>query len=167
MATRYLHTITWDAPLDAVYVMITDPAYQERRAQAGSPLRAESSVTPAPDGATISVFRLMRIDPPGFIKNFVGDSIGIQETQTWNGRTEATLLVEIQRQPGDVRGTIRLAEADGRTTVTVDAQVAVRVPLVGGKVEGYVASILEKLLNHDDELGRAWLSSPSSDAASG
>lgn len=159
MATSYLHTITWDAPLDAVYAMITDPTYQERRAQAGSPIRAESSVTPHPDGATISVLRLMRIDPPGFIKNFVGDSIGIQETQTWNGRREASLLVEIQRQPGDVRGTIQLAESEGRTTVTVDAEVAVRVPLVGGKVEGYVAGILERLLNHDDELGRAWLSS--------
>jgi hypothetical protein len=167
MATHYSHTITWDAPLDAVYAMITDPGYQEQRSQAGSPIRADSSVTPSGDGATISVFRLMRIDPPGFIKSFVGDSIGIQETQTWRSRTEATLLVEIQRQPGDVRGTIRLAEAGGATTVTIDAEVAVRVPLVGGKVEGYVAGILDRLLDSDDELAKAWLSSPSSDAASG
>ncbi len=157
MATRYSHTMTWDAPAAAVYAMITDPVYQEQRAQAGSPLRAESSVSDSGDGAIISVFRQMAINPPGFIKNFVGDTIGIQETQTWTSPTTATLLVEILKQPGDVRGTVRLTESGSSTVVTVDAQVAVRVPLVGGKVESYVAGILDLLLAKDEELGKAWL----------
>ena len=157
MATRYAHSFTWDAPAAAVYAMITDPAYQEQRSQAGSPLRAESSVTPTAGGATISVFRQMAIDPPGFIKSFVGDSIGIQETQTWAGPTEADLLVEILKQPGGVKGTLRLSESGSSTVVTVDAEIAVKVPLVGGKVEGYVADILDRLLNKDEELGQAWL----------
>lgn len=167
MATSYSHTITWNAPIDRVYAMITDPAYQEKRSQAGSPLRAESSVTPSGDGATISVFRLMAIDPPGFLKNFVGNSIGIQETQVWSGPDSATILVEIQKQPGDVKGTIRLTESAGVTTVTIDAEIAVRVPLVGSKVEGYVAGILDKLLGHDDELGQAWLAGGGADSAAG
>jgi hypothetical protein len=33
----------------------------------------------------------------------------------------------------------------------------VKVPLIGGKVESYVASILDRLLNKDDEIGKAWL----------
>jgi hypothetical protein len=33
----------------------------------------------------------------------------------------------------------------------------VKVPLVGGKVESYVAGMLDKLLTKDAELGRAWL----------
>ena len=157
MATRYQHTMTWDAPAAAVYAMITDPAFQEQRAQAGSPIRAESAVAPSGSGATVSVFRQMSIDPPGFIKNFVGDSIGIQETQTWTSPTTATLLVEILKQPGDVKGTVRLSESGGSTVVTVDAEIAVKVPLVGGKVEGYVAGILDKLLTKDEEIGKAWL----------
>lgn len=157
MATRYQHTFAWDAPASAVHAMITDPAYQEQRSQAGNPIKAESSVKPTADGATISVFRQMAIDPPGFIKSFVGDSIGIQETQTWTSPTEATLVVEILKQPGGVQGTLRLSESGGTTVVTVEAEVAVKVPLVGGKVEGYVASILDKLLDKDEELGKAWL----------
>jgi hypothetical protein len=167
MATRYSHTFIWDAPLDAIHAMWTDPVFQERRAQAGSPVRAEAKVTDTGAGVQISVFRQMRIDPPGFLKNFVGDSIGIQETQVWDTPASGTLLVEIQKQPGDVRGTIRAVESGGTTTVTVDAEVTVRVPLVGSKVEGYVASILQKLLDHDAELGKEWLSNPPSDAASG
>jgi hypothetical protein len=166
MGTRYEHTITWEAPAAAVYAMIINPAFQEQRSQAGSPIRAESSVTRTGDGATISVFRKMAIDPPGFIKNFVGNSIGIQETQTWTSPTQATLLVEILKQPGDVKGTLRLSESGSSTVVTVNAEIAVKVPLIGGKVEGYVAGILDNLLNKDDEIGRAWLSSPSSDATS-
>ncbi len=157
MATRYQHSFTWDAPASAVYAMITDPVYQEQRSQAGNPIRAESAVTPTDNGATISVFRQMAIDPPGFIKSFVGDSIGIQETQTWISPAEATLVVEILKQPGGVQGTLRLRESGASTVVTVDAEVAVKVPLVGGKVEGYVASILDRLLNKDEELGKAWL----------
>jgi hypothetical protein len=157
MATRYQHTFTWDAPAAAVHAMVTDPVYQEQRAQAGSPIRAESSVSTGPGGTTISVFRLMAIDPPGFIKNFVGDSIGIQETQTWTSPAEASLLVEILKQPGDVRGTIRLTESGAATVVTVEAQIAVKVPLIGGKVEGYVAGIVDRLLDKDEELGKAWL----------
>lgn len=158
MATRYQHTFTWDAPAAAVYAMITDPGYQDQRSKAGSPIRAEASVAATAGGATISVFRQMAIDPPGFIKSFVGDSIGIQETQTWTSPTEAALVVEILKQPGGVQGTLRLSESGSSTTVTVDAEIAVRVPLVGGKVEGYVASILDRLLNKDEEIGRAWLS---------
>ncbi|WP_019878222.1 DUF2505 domain-containing protein [Sporichthya polymorpha] len=157
MATRYTHTFTWDAPPAAVHAMVTDPAYQEQRAQAGNPISAEASVTGGADGTTISVYRLMAIDPPGFLKNFVGDKIGIQETQTWTSPTEATLLVEILKQPGDVRGTIRLAESGASTVVTVEASIAVKVPLVGGKVESYVASIVDRLLAKDEELGKTWL----------
>lgn len=157
MATRYHYTMTWDAPAAAVYAMITDPAYQEQRSQAGNPVRAESSVSPTGAGATISVFRQMAIDPPGFIKSFVGDTIGIQETQTWTSPTTADLLVEILKQPGDVRGTLRLAESGASTVVTVEAQIAVKVPLMGGKVEGYIAGILDRLLAKDEQIGKAWL----------
>jgi hypothetical protein len=157
MATRYSHTFTWDAPASTVYAMITDPAYQEQRSQAGNPIRAESSVSPTADGATISVFRQMRIDPPGFIKSFVGDSIGIKETQTWAGPTLATLSVQIVKQPGGVEGTLRLTESGSSTAVTVDAEITVRAPLIGGKIEGYVAGILDRLLASDEELGKAWL----------
>jgi hypothetical protein len=149
--------MTWDAPAAAVYAMITDPAYQDQRAQAGNPTRAEASVSNTADGATISVFRQLAIDPPGFVKNFVGNSIGIQETQTWTSPTTANLLVEILKQPGQVRGTLRLRESGTSTEVVVDAEIAVKVPLVGGKVEGYVADILDRLLTKDEEIGRTWL----------
>jgi len=161
MATPYAYSFTWDAPLDAIHAMWTDPAFQEQRSQAGSPIRAEAAEH------QISVFRLLRIEPPGFIAKFVGDSIGIQETQVWSTPESGTLLVEIQKQPGDVRGSIRAAESDGATAVTISAEVAVRVPLLGGKVEGYVVGILDQLMKSDERLGRQWLAARGEAPAAG
>jgi hypothetical protein len=160
---RYQHTMTYDAPVPVVYKMLIDPAFQERRAQWGRPVAADSSVTPGPgDGATIALSRTLNIDPPAFLKALVGNNITILEKQAWgdgNGATDRTgsLIVEIKGQPGGVNGTLHLTEQDGVTTVDVNAEVKVKVPLIGGKVENYVAGMLDKLLTKDAQLGREWL----------
>jgi hypothetical protein len=161
---RYHHTMTYDAPAPAVFAMIIDPAFQAERCQAGDPVHAESSVEAgAGDGAIINVSRRMRIDPPGFVKKFTGDQLTIAEMQEWHDSggslavRDGTLRVEVPGQPADVTGTLRLDEAGGSTTVTVDAEVKVHVPLFGSKVETYIAGILDKLLAKDAEIGTAWL----------
>ncbi|HEY2834469.1 MAG TPA: DUF2505 domain-containing protein [Sporichthyaceae bacterium] len=160
---RYSHTMTYDAPSPAVYSMLVDPAFQERRAQWGRPVAADSSVTPGPgDGAKISLSRTLQIDPPSFIKALVGNNITILESQTWadgDGASDRTgsLIVEIKGQPGGVNGTLHLFEDGGKTTVDLDAEIKVRVPLIGGKVESYIAGMLDRLLNKDAQLGQTWL----------
>jgi hypothetical protein len=160
---RYQHTLTYDAPAADVYTMLTDPAFQEKRSQWGRPVSANSSVTPGPgDGAIIGVTRTLTIDPPSFLKALIGTQITIIETQVWGdsggaAARQGTLVVEIKGQPGGVNGTVKLAEADGKTTANVDAEVKVKVPLIGGKVESYVAGMLDKLLTKDAELGHDWL----------
>lgn len=161
---RYHHTMTYDAPGPVVFAMITDPAFQAERCQAGDPVHAESSVEPGVgDGVIINVSRRMRVEPPGFVKRFTGDQLTIAEMQEWHdsGGTlavrDGTLRVEVPGQPADVTGTLRLDEVNGGTNVTVDAEVKVHVPLFGSKVEGYIAGILDKLLAKDAEVGTAWL----------
>jgi carbon monoxide dehydrogenase subunit G len=160
---RYQQTMTYDAPAAAVYKMLTDPAFQQQRSQWGRPVASDSSVTPGPgDGATIGVTRTLSIDPPAFLKALIGNQITIIESQVWGdaagaSQRQGTLVVEIKGQPGGVNGTVKLTEAGGRTTADVDAEVKVRVPLIGGKVESYVAGMLDKLLTKDAELGQTWL----------
>jgi hypothetical protein len=160
---HYRHTMTYDALAPAVYAMLIDPAFQQRRAEWGRPVAAESSVTPGPgDGATIALSRTLNIDPPTFLKALVGNNITILESQAWadaDGAAErtGTLNVEIKGQPGGVNGTLHMFSDGGKTTVDVDAEVKVKVPLIGGKVENYVAGMLDKLLTKDAQLGQAWL----------
>ncbi|MGQ0626025.1 MAG: DUF2505 domain-containing protein [Sporichthyaceae bacterium] len=156
--------MTFDAPATAVYAMLTDKVFQHHRAQKGRPVSAESDVIPAEgDGATITVQRRLAIDPPAFIKKFTGDTIAITEVQQWRDGAgsllvrDGDLTITIANQPGDVVGVLRMDEAGEATTVTIDAEIKVRVPLLGGKVESYIGEILDKLLARDAELGSAWL----------
>ena len=47
-------------------------------------------------------------------------------------------------------GTSRLHESGGGTTQTVDLTVKVSIPLVGGKIEGFIADLLVKALEAED-----------------
>ncbi|HZE67072.1 MAG TPA: DUF2505 domain-containing protein [Sporichthyaceae bacterium] len=160
---RYQHTMTYDAPVPVVYKMLTDPQFQQQRAEWGRPVAAESTVTPGTgDAATIWLSRTLHIDPPSFLKALIGNQITILESQVWgdgDGAADRTgsLVVEIKGQPGGVNGTLHLTEKGGVTTVDVNAEVKVRVPLIGGKVESYVAGMLDKLLTKDASLGQTWL----------
>ena len=55
-------------------------------------------------------------------------------------------------------GTIRLSESGGTTTETVDLDIKVGIPLVGGKIEGLVADMLLKALRTEQKVGRDYLS---------
>jgi hypothetical protein len=164
---KFHHEISYEAPTSAVHRMITDPEFQSQRAKAGNPEQAESSVVTTPDGeVTITVNRLMAVQLPGMLQRLTGDRVRILETQTWQpDDPEATtqtgrLTAGISGHPGGVEGTLRLAGGPDGTTVTVDADIKVNVPLVGGKIEGFIAEMLIKFLNKEQELGRAWLSKP-------
>jgi len=61
---RYQHTMTYDAPVRWSYKMLTDPQFQQQRAEWGRPVAAESTVTPGTvDAATIWLSRTLHIDP--------------------------------------------------------------------------------------------------------
>jgi hypothetical protein len=57
-----------------------------------------------------------------------------------------------------MRGTITLAESGGTTTETVDVEVKVHIPLVGGKIEGLIVDLLRKALVAEGKVGRDYLS---------
>jgi hypothetical protein len=155
----------YEAPAARVYAMLVDPAFQSRRAQAGRPEHAEATVTPGPgDGARIDVTRRMTVDLPGFIAKLAGGKVTLNEVQVWRDSggsadpvRDGTINATMAGQPGGVVGTLRIDEAGGSTTVSVDAEISVRVPLVGGRIERFVAEMLDKLLAYEETLGREWL----------
>ena len=69
----------------------------------------------------------------------------------------ADVEVAIPGKPGEMAGTATLVESGGRTTERVDLEVTVRLPLVGGKIEGLVADMLGKALDTEHRTGVEWL----------
>ncbi|MGQ0844683.1 MAG: DUF2505 domain-containing protein [Sporichthyaceae bacterium] len=162
---KLTHVMTYDAPAGAVYAMLTDPEFQDGRAQAGNPLEASASVTAGADGgATIAVSRLLAIDLGGMLQKVIGDKIRIEETQTWlpgpldADAREGALKAVIPGQPAGVNGRLVMSGAGAQTTIRLDAEIKVSVPMIGGKAESMIAEVLTKFLDKEEELGRAWLS---------
>lgn len=161
---KFAHQMTYDAPAPAVYAMLTDPKFQERRCSAGNPVEFSSSVDPADDGgATIHLMRLLQVNLPGMLQKLTGERIRLTETQTWAGgpadadQRDGRLEVRIAGQSGGVDGRLTMKGTQATTTVSLDADIKINVPLVGGKIENYVAEMIGKFLGKDEELGAAWL----------
>jgi hypothetical protein len=67
------------------------------------------------------------------------------------------MRVTIPGKPGRVTGTVRLREDGAETVQTVDAEVKVSIPLVGGKVEKIICSALGHVLTVQQRVGADWL----------
>jgi hypothetical protein len=158
MATKLSYDLTYEAPLTAVAEMLMDPAFREEVCQAQGAVRKSVGIVPEGGGTRVDI-DVVRLSEgiPGFAKKFVGEEIQLVQTEHWadpeNGRVE----IVIPGKPGQMAGTMRLRESGGTTTETVEMEVKVAIPLVGGKIESLVADLLRKALRAENAVGRTYL----------
>ena len=154
MSTKLSKTLVYDASAAAVTAMLDDPAFREAVLARQKVLRG--SVDIDGDVATIEQVRSAD-DIPSFARKFVGDEIVIVQTETWTSPTSARIEIAIPGKPGEAVGTLELVESGGTTTETVALSVTVRIPLLGGKIEGLIADMVEIALDREHEVGVEWL----------
>ena len=147
--------LTYDASADAVAAMLDDPAFRE--AVLERQLVERGSVDIDGDVARIEQVR-SGDDIPSFARKFVGEEIVIVQTETWTSAHGADVEIAIPGKPGEAVGTIVLVEAGDTTTETVELDVSVRIPLVGGKIETMIADMVGRALDVEHQVGVEWLS---------
>ena len=160
MSKAIRYEMPYDAPVERVAEMLGDPAFREQVCAYQGALRHEVSISA--DGDTKDV-RIEMVQPtsgvPSFAKKIVGDETTVVQEETWTSLVEADIAVTIPGKPGEMTGTAVLeATADGGTVETVELTVKVRIPLVGGKLEGLIADLLLKALKAEHHVGRDYLS---------
>ena len=152
------HEIVYDAPLADVFTMLSNPAFRERSAKAMGVISADVSITEK--GAGIGV-RIDQVQPtegiPSFAKKFAGETTRAVQTEEWSGPAGGTITIETPGKPTSIKGTISLTESGGRTTETLDVEVKVKVPLIGGKLESLMADLVARGMDKEQEAGAAWL----------
>jgi hypothetical protein len=158
VATRLTYDLTYDAPLIAVGEMLMDAAFREQVCDAQLALR--KTVTVGQDGGGMKVV-LDTVQAaegiPGYAKRLVGDEIQLVQTERWSDIENARLEVVIPGKPGQMSGTLALRESGGTTTETVDLEIRVGIPLVGGKIESLIADLMRKALRAENAVGRQYL----------
>ncbi len=158
MATRVTQELTYDATLTDVGEMLMEPAFREQVCDAQGAVRKTVSVGADGAGMKVVVDMVQPTDGiPGFAKKFVGDEINLVQTERWSDIENGRIEVLIPGRPGQMNGTVTLREEGGTTTETVDMEVRVSIPLVGGKIESLIADLLRKALRAENAVGRQYL----------
>ncbi|GAB3656545.1 DUF2505 domain-containing protein [Nocardioides korecus] len=147
------------ATLQQVHDMLADPAFREEVCDRQHVLRRTVTIdAEGAPGMTVEIDQVQAAQGiPGFAKKFVGDEIHIVQHEDWTRAEKGDLRVEIPGKPGEMVGTIHLTEDPEGTTETVNLDVKVNIPLVGGKIEGLVADMLGKALRTEHKVGQEWL----------
>ena len=155
MSTKLTKQLTYDASAEAVTAMLDDRAFREEVLERQHVARG--SVDIQGDEVTIEQVR-SAADLPSFVQKFVGDEIVIVQKEMWTSPMSADMTLSIPGKPGDAAGTLTLTESGGTTTEVIDLDVSVRIPLVGGKIESFVADLFRRGLDREHEVGVEWLS---------
>jgi len=153
------HEISYDAPLADVFAMLSDPAFRRASADARGVISTDV-VTIIPAGEGIGV-HIDQVEPtegvPGFAKKFAGETTRVVQTEEWSSPAGGTISIQTPGKPTSISGTLALAESGGRTTETLDVEVKVKVPLIGGKLEKLMADLVAQGMDKEHGAGTAWL----------
>lgn len=158
-----LHSeLHFDADPDAVFAMLVDEGFIARKTTAANALRHEIAVRRDGDRVVIELLRVMPPDVPDFVRKFVGDTIDIRQTDSWeaaapDGSRDGSIRLELAGAPVTCFGTMRLRVNGAETVVTIDGTVKASVPLFGGKIEQAVLQGLTEAAKIEQRVGRDWL----------
>lgn len=159
MTKRVVVEQLYEASLDQVAAMLSDPAFREEVCDEQNALSKTVSIE---GGVEAKQVRIEMVQPtegvPGFAKKVVGDTTTVIQSETWTSPSQATVEIEIPGKPGQISGTVSIAEADGVTTETITLDGTVKVPLIGGKLEDLVLSMIQSALRREQRVGVRYLS---------
>lgn len=153
-----------DSDPAAVFTMLTDRAFQERKCAAAGSLAYEVDVATFEDGgARISTERTLPSDSvPEFVRRFVGGTVRVSEHDDWqpegpDGVRSGEVVVEILGAPVRLTGTLWLGRDGADVVHRVEGDLRASVPLIGSKIEKAAEPAIKGAIRVEERTGRAWL----------
>jgi hypothetical protein len=145
------------AGVEEVFGVLTAPTWSATKAERfgdGAELKAREE---RPDGGVLVVnSRKLPDGVPGFLQRFLPADGRVLETFDWgpatDGERRGTWKVEIPGAPARLGGTSSIVPSGTGATYAIEGEVTVKVPVVGGKAETYIAGMVEKLAAKEADL---------------
>ena len=99
---------------------------------------------------------------PAVVTQFHRGDLSFVREETWtpvrDGRATATVSGSIPGAPANLTGDLSLTPTTARgSRLAVQASVEVRIPLVGGKIEGFIGNQLVDLLIAEQRFTTVWI----------
>ena len=157
--------VRYDLPVDVetAYAAISGDDWAPMKAKV---LKDDSKLVSRDVGAggavTLVVARNLPDGIPGFLTKFLPSDGRVTQTDTWgpakDGVRSGTWAADTPGSPAKVFGTMRLEPAGAGCTYIVEGTAKVSIPLVGGKAEGIVVGMTNKLTAQEADVLRSMVS---------
>lgn len=159
MSAMKLRTeLSYDAPPADVFAMLADPDFRRRVCEAQHAVSYDVRTDVAGAGVTVTVETERSTSGlPSIATRFVGETTTAIVTETWQDGSGGTVEITSPGKPATIGGTVTLREAGTGTVQTLDLDVRVKVPLIGGKLERLLVDTLEAGYAKEQQVGNAWL----------
>ena len=165
MARSIDYRSTLAYPAEKVFAAMTNKEYLEARLrEIGGPGSALLDHEATPESARYELKQgLAEQDLPPIVGKVMNGDLAIIRTETLNrmqpGRYSGDVDVAIPGAPASASGGMALADEGAGSLFEVHADVTVKVPLIGGKIEEIVADQVRRLLEAETEFTVRWLGS--------
>lgn len=154
----------YDGPVDQIHRAFGDERYWvERLARSGADEATLDSMTSGDDGGfDVVTTQTLRADKlPGLVNQFHRGDLSFVREETWttvaDGRAGAVVKGSIPGAPATLTGTAELTPTETGARLEFRATVEVRIPLVGGKIESFIGSLLIDVLTAEQHFTTAWI----------
>jgi Protein of unknown function (DUF2505) len=165
MARSVDYRSTLAFPAEKVFAAMTDEEYLKARLrEIGGPGSQLLDHEATPESARYELKQgLAAEDLPPIVGKVMNGDLAIVRTETLNrtapGSYSGDVDVAIPGAPASASGTMTLADDGAGSLFEVHADVSVKVPLFGGKIEEIVAEQVRKLLEAETAFTIHWLGS--------
>ena len=155
---RFRHVLTYDAPPGQVLAMLADARFREAVCEQQQVLRRTVRVTGHGTGMQVAIDRVQAAAGiPSFATRLVGEQIEVEQRESWVADDRAELTIGVPGKPARLTGTLTVAADGPGTRQTVEGDLRVSVPLVGGRLESFLADLLARALETESTVGARWL----------
>lgn len=161
---RFEHHTTYAAGTARVLAMLADPDFRTAVSTRQGALSHDVRIEGVPGVGTGMQVRIDQVLPttgvPAAAAKFVGEEIRISRSESWPEATHGQIEIAIPGKPGQLVGTLAVAEVGGQTAVSLNSDLTVAIPFIGAKLEALVGDLFRRALDAEAEVARSWLADP-------
>ena len=154
------HFYSFDS--DTLIKAFNDPSVVEAKLLDSGAKDVTVDLTQTEAGFTVSIERTMPADVPSVLKAVLGEWNIVKQTETWTGSPEqgyeCALNIEIDGVPVKITGNMTITSSGILTTNHVEIEISSSIPLMGGQMEKFVASSIEKSIAQEFTFLKQYLS---------
>ncbi|WP_078282449.1 DUF2505 domain-containing protein [Mycobacteroides franklinii] len=163
MARSFDLSVEYSATVEQVHAAFADETYwNERLTSSGADTATLDSLKSDGGALEIVTTQVLRSDRlPGIVSQFHRGDLQIVRTEKWSALSDrvsdGTVVGSIPGAPVTLSGAARLHDGAKGARLDLKISVEVKIPLVGGKIEGFVGGKLMDLLSAEQRFTSEWI----------